>query len=160
MCPSPARGQRFRLLDRALDLATGAATFDYELDGDRFTERVGLPAGDREPDPAALDLLLDVAHAAIGTSYYKLTAPQELAVERPVGQTVAGLIRQIYDDGLRELAVTNGLPVPLDHRPDRRGGGGPPRHQRRAGTRSVPSHRSAGARTRPRCSRSCPGRPA
>jgi hypothetical protein len=113
MCPSPARGQRFRLLDRALDLATGAATFDYELDGERFTERVGLPAGAREPDSAALDLLLDVAHAAIGTSYYKLTAPRELAVERPVGQTVAGLIRQIYDDGLRELAVTNGLPVPL-----------------------------------------------
>jgi hypothetical protein len=113
MRPSPARGHRFRLLDRSLDVATGQATFDYELDGDRFTERIGLPPGPVDPDPAALDLLLDVAHLAIGTSYFKLSAPEQLEVERPMPAAAAELARQIYDDGLRELAVTNGLPVPL-----------------------------------------------
>jgi hypothetical protein len=112
--PMPARGQRFRLLDRALDVTTGAATFDYELDGDRFTERVGLPAGGAGTDPDALELALDVAHLAIGTSYFKLSAPAQLVAERPLTEAVADLARHVYDEGLRELAVTNGLPVPLD----------------------------------------------
>lgn len=111
--PSPARGHRFRLLDRALDAARGTATFDFELDGDRFTERIGLPPATVEPDPAAVDLLLDVAHLAVGTSYFKLSAPAQLVLERPVSAAVADLAPHVYDEGLRELAVTNGLPVPL-----------------------------------------------
>lgn len=113
MAPSPARGRRFRLLDRSLDLATGNASFDYELDGDRFTERIGLPIEDVEVDPDHVDLLLDVAHVAIGTSYFKLGVPEELELARPVSAAVAELARQTYDEGLRELAVTNGLDVPL-----------------------------------------------
>lgn len=113
MRPSPARGRRFRLLDRSLDLATGEATFDYELDGDPFTERARLPAPTVEVDEAAVDVLLDAAHVAIGTSYFKLSAPEELVLERPTTPGVLGLVPHVYDEGLRELAVTNGLPVPL-----------------------------------------------
>ena len=114
MRPTPERGTRFRLVDRAFDVDTGAAVFRYELDGRALEELVQLPPGDATVDAATLDLLLDVAHVAVGTSYYKLSAPHRIEFARPVTSQVLDLTRQTYDEGLRELAVTNGLPVPLE----------------------------------------------
>ena len=114
MPESPQRGTSFRLCHRAIDLSTGRATFAYDLDGVAFEEQVVLPVGSVRPPAAALEVLLDVAHAALGTSYFKLSAPRVLAFDRPVTAEVVDLSRQIYDEGLREFAVVNGLPVPLE----------------------------------------------
>jgi hypothetical protein len=114
MRPTPERGTHFRLVDRALDVGTGEAVFRFDLDGQGLEEQVQLPAGDTAVDQAMLDLLLDVAHVVIGTSYYKLSAPRRIEFTRPVPGEVLDLARQTYDEGLRELAVTNGLPVPLE----------------------------------------------
>ena len=50
---------------------------------------------------------------AAGTSYYKTAAPGLVLIE---GESSAAdeldLYHRLYDDGLREFAVTNGLPVP------------------------------------------------
>ena len=50
---------------------------------------------------------------AAGTSYYKTAAPDQVIVE---GESLSAgeidLYHHLYDDGLREFAVTNGLAVP------------------------------------------------
>jgi hypothetical protein len=114
MHPMPDRGTSFHLVDRAIDLDTGHATFRYDLDGIALVEQVRVPVGAQRPRPAVLDLLLDVAHVALGTSYFKLRAPRQLRFERPVSTEVIDLARQVYDEGMREFAVVNHLPVPLD----------------------------------------------
>jgi hypothetical protein len=108
------RGGTFTLVDRWMSTASGEAAFAFDLDGEPFEERVGLPPATADVAPAALDLLLDVCHAAMGTSYFKLSAPRRLVFERPVAGHVAALARSLYDDGLREMAYRNGLPVPLE----------------------------------------------
>ncbi len=52
-------------------------------------------------------------HIAAGTSYYKAAAPAVVIVDGG-GLTAeeADFHRHLYDDGLREFAVVNGLPVP------------------------------------------------
>lgn len=110
---TPGRGHTFRLRDRALDRGSGDASFTYELDGDVFEERVVVPAGDATPSDGALDVLLDVCHVAVGTSYFKLSAPRRLVFDRPTTSAVVDLARQSYDEGLREFAFVNALPLPL-----------------------------------------------
>ena len=107
------RGGTFVLAERELDVATGKGAFRYELDGEGFEEVVRLPAGGASPDPAALDVLLDLCHVAMGTSYFKLSAPAHLRIKRATAPALIELARRLYDDGLREFAVTNDLGVPL-----------------------------------------------
>jgi hypothetical protein len=138
---APGRGGTFRLTDRELG-PDGRAEFAFDLDGESFVERAHLPEPLVPLPPGAVDLLLDVCHLAMGTSYFKLSAPRRLVVERPVQEPVARLAGALYDEGLREMAYRNGLPVPLptelvwheagrradDHRrvaPGRDGGTGP-----------------------------------
>jgi hypothetical protein len=107
----------FRVLDREYDRATRTATLRYAFDdGERFEETVTF---ETDPGPGAgvdgggLERALLHLHVAAGTSYYKAAAPPVVAVEAD-GLTDAELAfhRHLYDDGLREFAVTNGLPVP------------------------------------------------
>ena len=107
------RGGTFLLAERELDVATGEGVFRYDLDGERFEETVRLPPGGIVRDPAALDVLLDLCHVAIGTSYFKVSAPTHLRIKRATAPAVIELARRLYDDGLREFAVTNDLGVPL-----------------------------------------------
>lgn len=109
----PARGKSFRLESRSLDLRSGAATFDYELDGEAFSERFVLPLAESMTAGSELDRLLDICHIAVGTSYFKLHAPEQIVFGRAISGDLADLTRHLYDDGLREFAVTNGLAVPL-----------------------------------------------
>ena len=109
----PKRGATFVLLDRAVDVDEGRATFAYDLDGDVFREELRFPPGGGAGDPAALRDLLDLCHVVIGTSYFKLRAPTRLVVTQPVSAELLEVCRQTYDQGLRELAVTNGLELPL-----------------------------------------------
>ena len=114
MPPTPARGRSFRLRDRSIDLRSGEASFVYDLDGVELEERLVLPVGSVVPSDDAVALLLDVCHVAIGTSYFKVSAPTALRFDRPVAPEIVALTHQTYDEGLREFAFVNGLPLPLD----------------------------------------------
>lgn len=105
----------FRVLDRSFDPRTRTATLGYALDnGPSFTETVSFEtAPDVEPDPVRIDRALVHLHVAAGTSYYKTAAPPVVRVESAgLGPVETEFHRRLYDDGLREFAVANGLPVP------------------------------------------------
>ncbi len=107
----------FRIVGRGYDPATRTVTLRYALD-DRvfFTETVTFetpPVEGSVPSGAGFERALLHLHVAAGTSYYKTAAPDRVIVEDEslsVGEL--DLHRHLYDDGLREFAVTNGLPVP------------------------------------------------
>ena len=107
----------FRVLDREYDRANRTATLRYAFDdGERFEETVTF---ENDPGPGApfdregFERALLHLHIAAGTSYYKAAAPPVVAIEHD-GLTPDELAfhHRLYDDGLREFAVTNGLPVP------------------------------------------------
>jgi hypothetical protein len=75
-----------------------------------FEETVDFPFP--LPHAAAIEHAVDVLHLVAGVSYYKCVAPRRL--ESPaLDSDRRALVHALYDEGLRELAVTNGLPVPL-----------------------------------------------
>ena len=110
----------FRVVGRAYDRESRTITLRYALD-DRveFTESVTFetpPGPGADPDgPAGVgfERALLHLHVAAGTSYYKTAAPGQVVVE---GESLSAreldLYHRLYDEGLREFAVTNGLPVP------------------------------------------------
>ncbi len=116
----PASFVAFRVVGRSYDPVTRTITLRYALD-DRvaFTETITFET----PPPAAADTggpsgtgferaLLHL-HVAAGTSYYKTAAPDQVIVEGDsLGPAELELHHHLYDQGLREFAVTNGLPVP------------------------------------------------
>jgi len=115
----PGQHRTFRVTDRAFDPAARTVTLGYALDdGPSFVETITF---ETPPDPAgpAPDLGAGFArallhlHVAAGTSYYKTAAPDLVVIEGP-GLTAAEVAahHHLYDDGLREFAVANGLPVP------------------------------------------------
>ena len=68
--------------------------------------------------PAGLRRVLALLHVAAGTSYYKVAAPPTVEVPAPLSDAARRLHHHLYDDGLREFAVKNGLAVPRDVRID------------------------------------------
>ncbi len=113
----PASVGVFRVTDRAFDRDTGTVSLRYAFD-DRYafvetiTFETPFASGPLLDGPGLEGALLHL-HIAAGTSYYKAAAPPVVAVELdgllPVEQEFH---RHLYDDGLREFAVANGLPVP------------------------------------------------
>jgi len=121
---APESFRSFRATERSWDPATRTVTLGYALDDEvTFTETIayegvrGRSGAGREPlagppGPGFARALLHL-HVAAGTSYYKTAAPPEVLVE---GATLSaaelGFHHHLYDDGLREFAVANGLAVP------------------------------------------------
>ena len=69
---------------------------------------------DRVPGPESRERLR-LVHLAAGVSYYKAAAPGRIVVETgPLSGGEVALVRDLYDKGLREFAVANGLDVPLE----------------------------------------------
>jgi len=107
----------FRVKGRAFDRGSGTVSLHYALD-DRypFVETITFETP-FEIDPAldapGLERALLHLQIAAGTSYYKAAAPPVVVVE---GEGLAPdeqeFHRRLYDEGLREFAVTNGLAVP------------------------------------------------
>jgi hypothetical protein len=102
---------------REYDPASRTVTLRYALD-DRvaFVETITFetaPTGVPDPSGPGFERALLHLHVAAGTSYYKTAAPDEVAIE---GETLSpaelSFHYHLYDDGLREFAVANGLPVP------------------------------------------------
>ncbi len=119
---APASFRAFRATGREYDSATRTVTLRYSLD-DRVTfvetvtfEGSGADGADGSaPDPwgPGFERALLHLHVAAGTSYYKTAAPPEVVVEgASLGPDELAFHHHLYDDGLREFAVANGLPVP------------------------------------------------
>jgi len=113
----PDSFRTFRVTGREYDPVSRTVTLHYALD-DRviFAETVTfetLPDGVADPSGPGFERALLHLHVAAGTSYYKAAAPDEVVIE---GETLSpaelAFHHHLYDDGLREFAVANGLPVP------------------------------------------------
>jgi len=107
----------FRVKGRAFDRGSGTVSLHYALD-DRypFVETITFEtpfAVDPALDGPGLERALLHLQIAAGTSYYKTAAPPVVVVE---GEGLAPDEREfhgrLYDEGLREFAVANGLAVP------------------------------------------------
>lgn len=80
-------------------------------DGDLvLTEEVELPVG--LADSARVRAAVRILHLAAGVSYYKCVVPAPLVVP-PLDPAERDLMVALYDQGLRELAYRNDIPVPL-----------------------------------------------
>jgi len=135
---APESFRAFRATDRAWDSATRTVTLRYALDDEvSFTETISFEGvrgrTDGAADPAAgpsgpgFDRALLHLHVAAGTSYYKTAAPPEVLVEgAALTAAERAFHRHLYDDGLREFAVANGLVVPRPVTVDSDGSGPPP----------------------------------
>jgi len=108
----------FRVIDRTFDTESRSISLRYAFDDDQsFVETITFETPPPEKigavTPGLARALLHL-HVAAGTSYYKAAAPPVVMIE---GESVAaGELRfhqNLYDQGLREFAVTNGLAVPL-----------------------------------------------
>jgi hypothetical protein len=112
----PAAVGSFRVASRAFDPDTRTATLEYAYEsGPTFTETLvfetpAAPAFDAT-DPRLAPALLHLQIAA-GTSYYKAAAPERVVVAGGLTPAELAVHRHLYDDGLREFAFANGLPVP------------------------------------------------
>jgi hypothetical protein len=125
----PGSVDSFRIVDNHYDHSSRTAFLRYGLDNDySFEETVTFetePSTDLPVDQAGLHRALGHLHIAAGTSYYKVAAPPRIEVEG-AGLTAfeSEFHGHLYDDGLREFAVANGLPVP--HRVEIRATTAPP----------------------------------
>ena len=116
----PGSYRTFRVVGRGYDRESRTIVLRYALD-DRveFTETVTFetppgPGGSPDgPSGTGFERALLHLHVAAGTSYYKTAAPGQVVVE---GESLSApeldVYHRLYDEGLREFAVTNGLPVP------------------------------------------------
>jgi UDP-N-acetyl-alpha-D-muramoyl-L-alanyl-L-glutamate epimerase len=113
----PGAFRTFRVMGRSFDQGSRTASLGYALDdGPSFVETVTFETPPEATQPAVtagFERALLHLHIAAGTSYYKTAAPPAVTVES--GELTAaevGFHRHLYDDGLREFAVENCLPVP------------------------------------------------
>jgi hypothetical protein len=107
----------FRVVDRSFDVASRTVSLGYAFDsGQTFTETITFEtptASAVDGDESGLQRALLHLHIAAGTSYYKAAAPNQIILDADLSPTELAFHQRLYDEGLREFAVTNGLPVPL-----------------------------------------------
>jgi len=116
----PRAVDAFRISHWDFDPHRRVLRLHYAFAGDpgseRFVETVTFETEPRDPGRSGLDAwsrAVTHLHIAAGTSYYKAAAPERVVVESaPLTAAEASFHHLLYDDGLREFAVTNGLPVP------------------------------------------------
>ncbi|HEY1466820.1 MAG TPA: hypothetical protein VGF11_07180 [Acidimicrobiales bacterium] len=118
----PASVDTFRIIDWDYDPVARVVTLRYAFDDrEHFAETIEFVT---EPtvlsdgfDADGFARAIDHLHIAAGVSYFKAAAPTTVAIEK-TALTPAELRfhHLLYDDGLREFAVTNGRPVPVDVR--------------------------------------------
>ena len=111
----------FGVTRRTFDTDSRTLSLHYAFEhGPEFVESVTFesePATDRRAGgPGAtgpgFERALLHLHIAAGTSYYKVAAPDEVVIDDGLSPSEAAFHRHLYDDGLREFAVSNGLAVP------------------------------------------------
>ncbi len=107
----------FRVVGRSFDADSRTVTLRYALDDTHhFVETVTFetpPGPQSAPAGPGFDRALLHLHIAAGTSYYKTAAPSEVLVEDDaLSPAELDFHHHLYDEGLREFALTNGLAVP------------------------------------------------
>jgi hypothetical protein len=116
----PASVDTFRIIDWDYDPVARLVTLRYAFDdGEQFAETIEFvtePTGRGDGfDAEGFARAIDHLHIAAGVSYYKAAAPTTVSIEgaalTPSQRRFHGLL---YDEGLREFAVTNGRAVPVD----------------------------------------------
>jgi UDP-N-acetyl-alpha-D-muramoyl-L-alanyl-L-glutamate epimerase len=142
----PASVGTFRVVDRTFDSESRTVSLGYAFDdGPAFVETLTFetkPGHDGAVGAPGLERALLHLHIAAGTSYYKTAAPSQVVVEgADLAPAEVDFHRHLYDQGLREFAVANRLPVP--HRVSIRStatasGAGPPAGFDREGGLLVP----------------------
>ena len=108
----------FRVTRRSFDAGSRTVSLHYAFDdGPEFVETVRFESESAVSSPAGspgFDRALLHLHIAAGTSYFKVAAPRDVVVE---GTALTALESEfhhhLYDDGLREFALSNHLDVPL-----------------------------------------------
>jgi hypothetical protein len=149
----PGAHHTFRATGRSFDPESRTVTLGYAFDGGpSFVETITFetpPVAGRTPDLTVVDRALLHLHIAAGTSYYKAAAPPTVVVEDAVlTASETSFHHHLYDDGLREFAVENGLGVPRSVRIEsgggnRSGGGVPSADPTAPSHPSHPSHPSS-----------------
>jgi UDP-N-acetyl-alpha-D-muramoyl-L-alanyl-L-glutamate epimerase len=114
--PELAGVETFRLLGYDFDARANVARFDYAFDDTHYFREIvdfGGPPLRSRAGPG-IEAALRLVHLAAGVSYYKAAAPGRVVIETgPLRPGEAGFVHDLYDKGLREFAVTNGLAVPV-----------------------------------------------
>ncbi|MGA7418486.1 MAG: hypothetical protein WB765_22415 [Acidimicrobiales bacterium] len=120
----PGSVDTFRITDWDYDPASRLITLRYAFDDhEHFAETVEFvtepsTAGDRFDtgfDTEGFGRAVDHLHIAAGVSYFKAAAPATVSIEQTaLTPAEREFHRLLYDDGLREFAVANGRPVPVD----------------------------------------------
>lgn len=113
----PASVGVFRVVDRSFEMESRTVTLRYAFDDEHvFVETVTFetPAPLHVTElPPGLERALLHLHVAAGTSYYKAAAPRVVSVEgAALSAEELEYHHHLYDDGLREFAVTNRMEVP------------------------------------------------
>jgi UDP-N-acetyl-alpha-D-muramoyl-L-alanyl-L-glutamate epimerase len=113
----PTQVFAFHVAGRSFDPPTRTATLRYAFDGGgpEFVETVTFetaPTSALAPDDPRLERAMLHLQVAAGTSYYKAAAPTRVEVDAALTPGEIEFHRHLYDEGLREFAVVNGLPVP------------------------------------------------
>lgn len=113
----PATVGVFRVVDRSFESGSRTVTLGYALDDEHeFVETITFETPTPTPITAlapGMERALLHLHVAAGTSYYKTAAPRIVSIEgASLSTTELDFHHHLYDEGLREFAVTNGLEVP------------------------------------------------
>ncbi len=108
----------FRVTRRSFDATSRTVSLHYSFDdGPEFVETVRFetePSTVSQAGSPGFERALLHLHIAAGTSYYKVAAPPDVVVEgEGLTQSEADFHHHLYDEGLREFAVSNRLDVPL-----------------------------------------------
>lgn len=106
--------QAFRFVRCSFDSDTGVAQLVYAFDdGPELVETVtvpGAPFALDETRTAAVQRALRLLHLIAGISYYKAAVPRDIRIESfEIDADTAGLLENIYVNGLGEFAYRNGL---------------------------------------------------
>lgn len=99
----------FKFLGYELDKKTGLASFNYQSEDDKLTEKVQFEVEPGEIDEEALNRAMFLAFIAIGTSYYKARAGQEVELETELTKEQANFFTKMYQEGMSQFAFENGL---------------------------------------------------
>lgn len=104
--------RKFIINTPVFDAASARASFTYDLGALHFTETLDLPQGfavERAQSTTFIKLL-SVAAAVLGTSYYKLLAPFDIAAPTLALSAIdRTFIQDVYENGLGEFYARNNL---------------------------------------------------
>ncbi len=105
----------FHIIDWVFDEAANKLSFHYRCSAfGEFIETITLPLPTTTEALQKQKPLIDMLHAIIGVSYYKLNAAQNLKCDHLIFQknTARILIQSLYQEGLGEFFIRADLPYP------------------------------------------------